>query len=138
MRYVRVSIVLAVAAFIGVACLGILESSPGILGGEWRAVDGAGQPADWLLMLSLEESDASWVTGNGMVLVGSDTVAVTVNGPHEHPNVRLDFILPDRSSLGVFRGEVLYRDHVPGYFSTRGDLTLVRVANPGVAGAASP
>ena len=137
MKYLRAGLTLSIAA-LGGACVSLFESHPGVLSGEWRAVDGALQRADWLVTLSLEESDASWVTGNGTVRVGSDTIPVTVNGPHEHPNVRLDFILPDRSSLGVFQGEVLYRDQVPGYFSTRGDLMLVRVADPGVAAVASP
>ncbi len=122
----------------GGGCLGLLDSPPGLLGGAWRAVDAHGEPVEWLITLSLSESHDAWVTGNGSVLVGPDTVAVTVNGPHTHPGVELTLRLSDGSTFGVFSGRVVRRDSVPGYFSSGRAMVLVRIADPATAEAARP
>jgi hypothetical protein len=138
MMRVHVTPVLAIILVCSGSCLGLLDSAPGLLSGEWHGVDDEGQRVDWLITLSLTESDAAWVTGSGTVRHGIDTVAVTISGPHAHPDVRLEFALADGSTFGVFTGQVLYRNHLPGYFSSRGNLILVRTAYPGMTWEAAP
>lgn len=120
------------------ACLGVFDTLPGIVSGEWRAVYGDQPPATRLLTLSLDEAESGALSGTAWLLDGTDSIPAIVSGVHQAPSVRLDINRLDGSDLGGLDGWAHDRDRITIDFGSWGVTALVRLADPPSRGATSP